>query len=177
MIYFVRVNGETSHNDPSQPLCYVPGEPPQFPEVAFNYVAYCLREGIVRIGWPDTGDLTRSSKTGAIAQCYDLTTLPPHIQDYLRQFRAIPQGARVLMPDKSSPGVLYIGKVSRPYHYQHNPPSEPYECAHRLGVDWYRDGTRPTVYDARTLGISIHGDFWPLAFADITNHRCAPKIP
>jgi hypothetical protein len=79
---FVRVNGDSGHNDPGRPEAYVTGEPPTFPKRRFNYVAYCLRVNVVRIGWPDTGDLRASSKTGALARAYDLSSLRSHVQRY-----------------------------------------------------------------------------------------------
>ena len=53
MTYFVRVNGNTLHNDPGKPQYYVPGEPPKYPKTDFNAIDFCLKRNIVRIGWPD----------------------------------------------------------------------------------------------------------------------------
>ncbi len=55
-VWFIRCNGETAHNEPGTPR-FVPGEPPQFPERAFNYRDECLCKGFARVGWPAAGDL------------------------------------------------------------------------------------------------------------------------
>lgn len=177
MIYFVRVNGDSAHNDPNGPQCYILGEPPVFPQVFFNYRDLCLGSNFVRIGWPDTGDLTRPSKTGALAQCYDLGSLPYYVRGYLLEFRNISIGSIILMPDKDAPGDLFIGEVDRPYHYFHNVPVDPYECAHRVGVNWDRDSQGMAIrYQARTFGIDIHGGFWRKAFGRLDQHHAAPAI-
>jgi hypothetical protein len=79
MVYFVRAKGATLHNNPNVPGYYVPGEPPIFPKTAFNYADFCLERGIIRIGWPDTGALNASGKTGALAHGYTLESLKPYI--------------------------------------------------------------------------------------------------
>ncbi len=88
--FFVRVNGDTAHNNSSSPNCYVPNEPPIFPATFFNYCQYCLDKNIVRIGWPDVGDMLIVAKSGALSNCYDLASLKPYIQDYLTAFSRIP---------------------------------------------------------------------------------------
>ena len=53
--------------------CYVANEPPNFPERYFNYYQYCLDNNIIRIGWPDVGDLSKKGyKVNALSNCYDL---------------------------------------------------------------------------------------------------------
>lgn len=76
--YFIRVNGKMSHNDPHQPASYVLGEPPTYPKRYFNYLDFCFQHNIVRIGWPDTGDLSSHQKKGKLANGYDLDTLEPY---------------------------------------------------------------------------------------------------
>ncbi len=111
--YFARANGGTGHATPAKPQCFVPGEPPVPPCGYHNHIHYCLRESIARIGWPDTGDLNGEPKAGALAECYDLASLPAHIRRYLVQFRDISVGSVVLVPDKDEPGSLIIGDVTR----------------------------------------------------------------
>ena len=159
--YFVRVNGESIHCDPRMPQCYVPSEPkPAF----YSYVGYCLRQGVIRIGWPDTGDLRAAPKAGALGQCYDLSTIRPHERRYLEQFAGIGRGSVILMPDRKRPGVLYVGDVTGSYEYFHKPPEHPYECAHRIGVKWDRRDGHAAEYHATDFGINIRGGFWTRAF-------------
>lgn len=77
MHYFLRVNGDTLHNNPNRSNYYVPGELPHYPATYFNYLGFCFERNIARIGWPDTGDLNALSKTGALAQGYSLDSLQP----------------------------------------------------------------------------------------------------
>src|SRR5437773_748108 len=74
--YFIRVNGDTGHNDPGKPNSYVPGEPPKWPKRFFSYVSLCLTEGFVRIGWPATGDLRIVSRVPHATKAY---ALEPHV--------------------------------------------------------------------------------------------------
>jgi hypothetical protein len=78
MTYFVRLNGDTLHNDPSNPRLYVPGEPPLFPKTAYDALNYCFQNDVVRIGWPDTGDLTTQDRKGALAGGYNPEECKPH---------------------------------------------------------------------------------------------------
>ena len=55
-VWFARSNGNTGHNNPDSSR-FVAGEPPDYPETAFNYRAIWLSGGFARIGWPATGDL------------------------------------------------------------------------------------------------------------------------
>jgi len=137
--YFVRVAGKTGHNNPNKPVAYVPKEPPAYPMTYYNYYEYCLRNQFIRIGWPDVGDLLKGGRVGALANLYTLESVKPHIKNYLLDFSHIPLESIVLMPNKDIPGNLYIGKVSGPYHYFHDVPRAPYECAHRLKVNWDKD--------------------------------------
>lgn len=165
MYYFVRVNGDTRHNNPGAPGCYVAGEPPQYPQVSFNYLGFCFERNIVRIGWPDTGDLRAASRTAALANCYSVSTVKPHVQKYLQHFSAMQVDSIVLVPNKDQSGEVYICEVVEPYHYFHNVPRDPYESAHRVGVRWDRDeNNRPICYPASSLGIRTQGGFWLRAF-------------
>ena len=169
MIYFVRVNGDTLHNNSHKPNSYVPHEPPHWPKTRFNYLDFCLKRGVVRIGWPDTGDLTKPG-TGALAAAYRLGKLELYVQNYLRTFRAIPVGSLIMTPDSETPGAFHMGEVTKPYYYFHNVPEDPYECAHRLGVQWDNDGDgKFRVYQASDLGINTRGGFWRRAFADLAS--------
>lgn len=180
MIYSVRVNGKTLHNNPNEPDSYVPNEPPIFPVTLFNYVGFCLREEVIRIGWPDTGDLNKPSKTGALAKRYSLDSVKPYIQEYLLTFRDISVGSVILMPNTDKKGDFYMGEVTKPYHYRHNVPTEPYECAHRLGVEWDRDADgKHKIYHAAAFGIETRGGgFWRRAFQALDNYENSkPIIP
>jgi hypothetical protein len=160
--FFVRVNGDTAHNNPGKAQCYVRNEPPTWPETFFNYVELCLNRGFVRIGWPASGDLRRLQQIPDRTPCY---SLEPHIRSYLDQFRSIRPGSVVLMPEKDRPGVLYIGETTSTYHYSTD---VPYECAHRLNVKWDRRDGQFAEYDARALRIPIRGGFWTRAFHDLS---------
>ena len=164
--YFVRVNGDTLHNNVANTACFVPGEPPAFPSTFFNYLKFCFERNIVRIGWPDTGDLLAPTPgEGALANCYSLATVLPYRRKYLETFRDIPVGSVILVPDKDCPGKLHICTVTKAYHYFYNVPADPYECAHRLGVTWDRDSVgQPIEYSAMTVEIDIHGGVWRRAF-------------
>ena len=96
--YFVRVNGETAHNDPNSQNCYVKNEPPFYPANYFNYYQYCLDNNIVRIGWPDVGDLLIGNKANALANCYQWNTLEDRKRDYLTSFSQLPITSIILMP-------------------------------------------------------------------------------
>ena len=137
--YFVRVNGDTAHNNPNHTDCYVHGEPPNYPGTYYNYYNYCLDNNIVRIGWPDVGDILAGNKTNALAKCYDWNSIKPREQGYLTSFSRIPLTSIILMPNKDKPGELYLGEVKRAYRYYYNIPRDPYECSHRVGVNWDRD--------------------------------------
>jgi hypothetical protein len=102
MTYFIRVNGDTLHNNPGKPSFYVPGEPPKYPATYFNALSYCLLHNIVRIGWPDTGDLRQRSQTkaGALAKGYTIVDLKPRHQNYLRTFANIAVRSTIVMPTK-----------------------------------------------------------------------------
>jgi hypothetical protein len=175
--YFVRVAGETSHNNPQEHSSFVAGEPPTYPKKYFNHYARCLADGFIRIGWPDTGDLLKGGKNSALTDAYTLETLKPHIQKYLFQFSNMPLGSIVLMPNKDNPGELYIGEVNAPYRYYHDVPNDPYECSHRVGVSWNKDESgMPKAYLASSLGIGIMGGWWLRAFHEIKDKKTISAI-
>lgn len=177
MHYFIRVNGDTNHNNPGRGQWYVEGEPPKFPATYFNYLRYCLQNSIVRIGWPDVGDLVAGGKRGALASGYDLASLPDHVQRYLATFREVRPGETVITTDKDSTGDIYIGTVTKPYSYFHEPPMHPYECSHRVGVSWDRDARGvPVKYKAAALSIPTRGGFWTRAFQVLDNSSHASEI-
>jgi hypothetical protein len=166
MHYFIRVNGESSHNNPDEPEFYVKGEPPVHPDREFDYLSRCLKDSFVRIGWPDTGDLRSKPKTGALAQGYSIADVCKHVREYLLTFVRIQPGSVVMVPDKARSGDVYLAEVTEPYEYVHAPPSHPYECAHRLGVSWDRDAAgKPICYLATAFGISNRGALWRRGFA------------
>lgn len=171
--YFIRANGSTAHADRSKPQCFVKGEPAPPSKGYFNHIPYCVREGIARIGWPDTGDLRAAPKTGALANCYSLATLKKHVQRYLLHFRDIAVGSVVLVPDKDRPGELIMGDVTGGYTYFHCLPEHVYENAHRVAVQWDRREGEVLGYTANEIGLSILGGFWTRAFhrIDRTQHR------
>jgi hypothetical protein len=175
--YFVRVNGKTGHNNPSIPNAYVPKEPPVWPKSNFNYYESCLKNGFIRIGWPDVGDLKKGDKAGALANFYSLESVKPHIKKYLLDFSHIPLKSVVLMPNKDVPGNLYIGEVSGPYNYYHDVPKAPYECSHRLAVNWDRDiNGSPVLYHAEDINIGIIGGWWLRAFYEISDAKITDVI-
>ncbi len=177
MYYFVRVNGKTTHNNPDEPSWYVEGEPPKYPKQEFNYVRYCLKNGVVRIGWPDVGDLSAESKHGAAANAYDLDSVKSHVRQYLLTFRGIEPGEIILTTDKKTSGLIHIGTVTAPYSYFYEHPKHPYECAHRLGVDWDTDERgNPMKYWSRDLNIQPRGGFWLRAFHVIDQGSGATEI-
>ena len=165
--FFIRANGNTAHNNPAKPQCYVKGEPPHWPETFFNYADLCLSRRFIRIGWPATGDLRPFQQIPHRTPCY---RLKPNIRSYLDQFRSIRPGSIVLMPDKDRPGVLYIGETTSTYYYSSD---MPYECAHRLDMEWDRRDRQFVEYDTRVLRIPIRGGFWTRAFQDLS--RCEDK--
>ncbi len=173
--FFIRVNGDTEHNNRKNCKAYVPDEPPEYPKTYYNYYEYCLKDGFIRIGWPDVGDLTSGEKKGALAESYSLESVKPLPKKYLLSFSDIPLKSIVLMPNKDIPGNLYIGEVSNPYRYYHDVPRAPYECAHRLGVNWDRDNHGgPRLYDATDLNIVITVKWrwwWRRAFHEITDDK------
>jgi len=170
--FFIRVAGDTSHNNPDEFNSYVENEPPIYPQTYFNYKDDCLKKGFVRIGWPDVGDISKGGKYGSLTDSYSLESyaLKPHIKKYLLDFSQVPLKSIILMPDKDNPGDLYIGEVSSLYKYLHDVPNEQYECAHRLGVNWDKeiDGN-PKLYKASELSIGIVGGWWMRAFHEIKN--------
>ena len=156
-MYFIRANGETGHNNPKCESCFVQGEPPAHPRTRFSYFPKCLADGFVRIGWPDVGDLNAGNRQGALANCYDWETISPHVRDYLEGFSQIPVGSTVLMPNKKNPGELAIGTTTSKYYFRPNVPNDPYECSHRIKVDWDTDKQgNPVMYQEKKLGINIH---------------------
>jgi hypothetical protein len=169
--YFVRANGHTAHNDPTKPDCYVPGEPPAFPQTRFDYVQYCLGYDLIRIGWPGAGDLRLQPDVPESTPCYG--ALSERVRHYLRAFRDIQPGAAILMPDKRRPGVVHAGDVTLPYSYFHERPTHPFECAHRVGVRWDRDPATALVveYRAEELGMSSRGGWWLWAFHHLSMER------
>jgi len=167
--HFVRVNGDTGHNNPAQPQCYVKNEPPQWPERFFNYADYCFTNNIIRIGWPGTGDLAQQADVPIRTPCYD--PFKEKHRRYLQNFRDMERGDGVLMPDKSRPGVLFAGEVTTGYSYFHDVPRHPFECAHRVGVRWDRHNGVPVEYTAEEFGFGISGGWWLWAYHKLTAPR------
>jgi hypothetical protein len=167
--YFLRVNGASLHTDPNKTNCFVAIEPTEFKRSGYsNYLKYCFENNIVRMGWPDVGDLIAGNRSGARANCYNLSTLPTHIQPYLLSFKDIQPRCVLLVPDRDHSGHIYVCEVVKPYWYD---PSDPYECAHRLGVVWDRDNqNNPILYNNDQFGISI-GGWWLRAFHEIDHHN------
>ena len=166
--YFVRVNGDTAHNNPGKSSFYVPDEPPAYPKTRFNYLKFCLDHGIVRIGWPDTGDLSANG-ANKLVRGYDLTTITPRVRRYLDEFCHIPVGSVILVPDADKSGDIYIGTTIGSYTYHYDIPHEPYECAHRIKIQWDKgnDG-KPKTYKAEQLAIHKKG-FWLWAFQTLND--------
>jgi len=152
-VWFVRANGpRTAHNEPSTPD-YVPGEPPVWPETAFNYRDKCLSDGFARAGWPNTGDLRQPGLNRLAVNGYTLLGVPDAHRRYLAQFSSIVTGDLILMPAYTQRYAVHVGiAVQREprtreitsiepgldaYYYFHDVPrGEWYECAHRVDVLW-----------------------------------------
>lgn len=176
-MYFIRVNGDTSHNNPAEIDFFVSNEPPQFPSKYFNYLSKCLSGNFVRIGWPDVGDLHTRNKQGALAQGYDWHNIKEYVRGYLDSFFNIPVGSTIVVPDKDNPGDLYIGTTTSKYYFYHNIPNDPYECSHRIDVKWDTDEFgKHIIYSANSLGINIHGGWWMRAFHFIQNQTVIENI-
>jgi hypothetical protein len=169
--YFVRVNGRTVHNNRNTPDCYVPGEPPEYPETAFDYAEYCLRYDLVRLGWPGAGDLRDHPDVPESTPCYGV--LNDRVRNHLRDFKTIAAGAGILMPDRKRAGVIYAGDAKLPYGYFYELPNHPFECAHRVGVRWDLDPAsgRPVEYHADDFGVSSRGGWWLWALHHLTAER------
>lgn len=169
-MYFIRVNGDTAHNNPAEANCFVPNEPPLYPATYFNYLAQCLAGNFVRIGWPDVGDLNTRNNQGALANCYDWQGIEQYLRDYLDGFFNIPIGSTVLMPDHGNPGDIYIGTTDSSYYFHHDVPNAPYECSHRIHVIWDIDKQgEHVIYQADQLGLNIHGGWWRKAFHNVND--------
>jgi hypothetical protein len=177
--YFIRANGETAHSDPKNSNCLVKNEPPGYFNYLWDLNRYCFRKNIIRIGWPDVGEITSAMRspngkgTGALASCYNWRNAN---QKYLMGFSQIPVGSIILVPDRPHAGYngiagdIYIAETVGVYYYHHNVPIDPYECAHRINVEWDRDKIgNPELYTAAQLSISIYGGFWVRAFYEILN--------
>ena len=174
--YFVRVNGNTLHNDPNT-NCYIVGEPPNYPNKKFNYYRYCLEKSIIRIGWPDVGDLLIGNRANALSNCYDLNSIQTRHRNYLFAFSQIPQGSVILMPNIEIPGELYLGEVTKTYWYHYNIPIDPYECSHRISVNWDCKKDRdPVKYNSKQFGINHHIGWWRFAFYKIQNGNIIKAI-
>jgi hypothetical protein len=172
--FFIRVNGQTVHNNPIEKDCYVPGELTHFLRNGYsNYLSYCFENDIVRFGWPDVGDISKGKRIGAKANCYDLDSIKSYIRKYLLQFSDIQSGSILIVPDRDKSGDIYICEVVRTYWYETN---GPYECAHRVGVKWDRDyQSQPILYTSEQLGIS-KGGWWLRAFQEIKEPEIITKI-
>jgi hypothetical protein len=188
-VWFVRVNGDTSHNEPGTPN-YVPGEPPQYPKKDFNYYKECLQDGFARIGWPNSGPLRPGFESKRLAvNGYSLEKLEEdprrntRIREYLEQFASIRPGDIILIPAYTVPHDIYLGVVVKrdhqageesldprlhAYYYFHDIPNKAwYENAHRVDVRW--DKTR--IHH-------IEGWNWRLAFSPVKHNgaRIAAEI-
>jgi hypothetical protein len=140
----------------------MPGEPPTYPDTYFNNADYCLTNGIIRIGWPGVGDLTKQLDVPESTSCYG--DIDSHIRIYLQEFRDIASGSVILMPDKDRSGVMYIGTTIGLYVYTYNIPRDPYECAHRIPVMWDRRAGAFAEYHSHRLALKTRGGFWTRAF-------------
>src|ERR1700752_1832605 len=111
-VWFVRSNGETAHNEPGTAL-YVNGEPPEFPERAFNYRDECLCKGFVRVGWPASGDLRHADWRSRALDAYGNVMKGHHLQ-FLDKFGHITSGDLVLLPTYQKRYQVYLGVVVPP---------------------------------------------------------------
>ena len=172
--FFIRVNGQSLHSNPVKSECFVEEELSSVKRSGYsNYLDYCLENNILRMGWPDVGDLRSRDRAGAKSNCYTLESLPSQIRQYLIGFSSIQPGCMVAVPDKDKPGDMYLCEVTKPYWFE----SEgPYECSHRLGVKWVRTaGGKPMVFTTSQMGI-IMGGWWVRAFREIVDPAIIEKI-
>jgi len=144
--WFTRANGNTAHNNPSSHL-FIPGEPPNYPDTAFDYTQTCLQEGFARVGWPATGDLRQSGWESQAQQQYG-HMIGPHHHRYLRYFVRVRVGDLFVMPAGHTRYNVHIGIVAPPppalsrakdmaYYYHYDVSNgDWFENAHRVNVDW-----------------------------------------
>ena len=166
-MYFIRVNGN--------------------PDMFFSYYKRCLREGFVRIGWPSVGDLHARDGRDAFSQGYNWHTIQPYQREYLLDFLNIRPGSIILMPDKKRPGVLAIGATAGCYYFTEEGPHEcdirhhcshPYECAHRINVQWDTDRHGDFIeYNAEEDFRIIPGNgFWRYAYWHLRDRKVTERI-
>jgi hypothetical protein len=172
--YFIRVNGQSLHSNPIKSECFVEVEQASFKRPGYsNYINYCFENSILRMGWPDVGDLRSKDRAGAKSDCYTLESLASQIRQYLLGFSTIPTGSLVVVPDKDKPGDVYVCEVTKPYWFEKE---GPYECSHRLGVKWMRNAEGdPMVFSAEQLGIPM-GSWWLRAYKEIVDPEIIAKI-
>jgi len=169
--YFIHANGNTAHNDPAEADCYMPGESPQRPGKFYNGIAYCLRHNIIRLGWPNVGDLRSADPRGPLPYCFyhDLEILKndnPDHRRYMDTFIQIQHGNVILVPDAVSK-LVYIATVAGPYDYMYDPPTHPFEHAHRYSAKWDRTGSGEYATNTKSqLNLKA---YWPKAFSRIKN--------
>ncbi|MCC6740105.1 MAG: hypothetical protein IT452_13745 [Planctomycetia bacterium] len=185
-VWFTRSNGETAHNEPGTPN-YVQGEPPTFPERSFDYRKKCLEEGFARVGWPNAGDLRRPGEGRLAPEGYTIDTMRrTHAKRYLQAFAEIQVGDVVVIPAGAARYRVHVGVVVRrsgegrksialspggaAYYFHHDVAhGEPYECAHRVDVQWAHDPASGwSVFTFQQLG-----GLWPKAFGSVLAARGA----
>jgi hypothetical protein len=152
-IYYIRANGDTFHNNPSNKF-YIQGEPPKFPKKTFNYQKECLEDGFARVGHPGTGDLRDPSWRKKAFDIYGLDENHLHFS-FLEEFRLIRTGDYILLPTGKS-YEAYIGKVVKRdlftrdvvsssigenayYYYFDVSKKQWYDNAHRVDVIWAQE--------------------------------------
>lgn len=168
-VFFIRSNGISRHANPKKPDCFVPNATPNG-EAKFEISAYCIEQGIARIGWPDTGDLRFvPEKKGALARCYTFDELKPIHRKYLLSFRGIAPGDLVLTPSGTAKHHAYLGRVVHGYHY--DPAGGYYEAAHRVSVIWLMDGPEGLVIPYEKLLLVKVGFPIAKAFAQLTGDK------
>lgn len=177
-IWFIRSNGETSHNNPQTKL-YMPGEPPQYPERHFNHRNACLGGGFARVGWPASGDLRELRWRSRARDAYGPSLSSLHLS-YLEQFAGIRVGDIVLIPADRERYEVHIGLVGRRatqpadaprwgayfYHYDVSE-GDWYENAHRVSVQWHISppGT------PRVVTVAGLGGLWLKAFGRVESAK------
>ena len=179
-IWFIRSNGDTSHNNPNTDA-YVAGEPPIFPKKEFNYREKCLDQGFARYGHPNTGDLKLENPTRLAPLSYSFQDLEKRYQTYLRKFSSIKAGDLILIPADQDRGDVHLGialtvdkKAVAPYidprpnayYYYHDiSKGDWYECAHRINVMWAKSD--PEVFSIFPF-LANQDHVWILAFSAVT---------
>lgn len=125
-----------------------------------------LDEGLIIVGWPEVGDLSgigiRTDLEAALVDAFPRVTSKIIVNwtGQLWRFRAeMDVGDLVVMPLKTNPGRLAIGRVTGPYVYR---AAEPSDFRQTRAVEWIRtdvprDVVRPDLRASMTSLLTVCG--------------------